>query len=338
MYERIAEEYRYHPSGGAAEACLDLTHCGYICVVDEHSRVICETGDSGDTVFFRSASKPVQALPVFKYGLDEAYGLTAEETAVFSASHTGMPCHVRAVESILKKAGFSEDILVMKPTRPVDEAANEERIRNGLPLRRIYHNCSGKHAALLLLQRHLGGAPEHYWRADAAAYQEIYDTIAVMSECRELRTGTDGCGVPVFAAPVRHVAAAFKNLACIDTIPEEALQRAAEKNVRNIHDFPHMLRGKGYLCSILNQDENIIAKFGANGIYGFGLKKQRLGVCIKLVDGTEAAMPFLVQELLRAYGALTPAVEADLKALRPACIYNDNDLVVGERRLVHNIL
>ena len=136
---------------------FDLIRYGYICIVDEHSRVLYQAGDPEDFVFYRSASKPIQSLPVFKYGLDRKYGLTDEESAILSGSHAGMPVHVAAVENILRKAGFDEDILCMNPAAPGDEASNERRLRAGLPKRKVYHNCSGKHCALLMVQRELGG-------------------------------------------------------------------------------------------------------------------------------------------------------------------------------------
>jgi len=329
MYAPLLNENR----GGT----FDLVRLGYICIVDEHSRVLWSLGDPEDFVFYRSASKPIQSLPVFELGLDKQYGFTDEESVVLSASHDGMPCHVAAVESILKKSGLSEDMMCMKPTIPGDEKSNEDRIRAGLPPRKVYHNCSGKHCALMLTQRALGGEVRDYWKTGTPVHARVEQTIKTVSETDTVKIGVDGCGVPVFAVPVRSIAAAYKNLACIDTIRDESLRRAAADNVRRIGRYPYMIRGAGILCSVMNEDPNIIAKGGANGVYGFGLKKQRLGVSLKLVDGTESAWPFLIMEILRALGALTPEHEARLEKLHPKYFVNDNDLVVGEREALFHI-
>ena len=37
---------------------------GYLCIVDEHSRVLYSVGDPNAVVYYRSSSKPIQALPV----------------------------------------------------------------------------------------------------------------------------------------------------------------------------------------------------------------------------------------------------------------------------------
>ena len=328
MYAPLLEEDR--------NGYFDLIHYGYICVVDDRGRVLWSLGDPEDMVFYRSASKPIQALPAFAMGLDKKYGLTEEQSVILSASHLGMPCHVSAVEEILRRMELPESVLCMRPTAPGDAAANEARIRAGLPLRKVYHNCSGKHCALLMIQRELGGPVEDYWKTDTPVHRLVERTIRAVSETERVHVGVDGCGVPVFAVPMKNIATAFKNLACIDTIADGALQAAAAENVRRIGLYPHMIRG-ALLCTEMNRDPNIIAKGGANGVYGFGLKKQRLGVAFKLVDGTESAWPFLARELLKGLGALTDEHRARLERLGTEYITNDNGDTVGRRKALFTL-
>jgi len=188
-----------------------------------------------------------------------------------------------------------------------------------------------------LLQRELGGNPGDYWKAGASADIEVERAIQVMGESDELELGIDGCGVPVFAAPMRNIAVAFKNLAVPERISDGALQQAAMEFAPRMHRYPHMMRGDGYPCTILNSDPNIVAKGGANGVYGFGLKKERLGVAFKLLDGTENAWPLIIREILRGLGALAPKTEELLNTLHPAAIYNKNDTLVGMREAVFKV-
>lgn len=92
----LTEEYRGD--------LLDLTHFGHIAVVDETGRVIYSAGDPSAVIFYRSASKPVQALPVFAHGLKEKYGITDEESVIFAASHAGEPFHVAGAGIDLQKS------------------------------------------------------------------------------------------------------------------------------------------------------------------------------------------------------------------------------------------
>lgn len=328
----------YYPLAQEVRAGItDLTHHGYVCVVDERSKVLYHAGDEDAVVFYRSTAKPIQALPVIMRALHTRYGLSEEETVIFSASHAGQSFHVSAMERIMEKAGLTEDMLLMKPTVPLHARSNEERIRLRLPERKLYHNCSGKHLSLLLLQRDLGGKCEDYWKFDSAATLEVERMISIISETKHIKKGVDGCGVPVFAVGMKHIAAAYKNLACIDTIPDERIQVACRAYLPRFNKYPHMIKGTDYLSSVLNEDENLIAKDGVNGVFAIGLRKQRLGVAFKMVDGTEVAWPIVVRRILADLGALSGHIAERLDALFPQVLRNDNDTDVGYREALFSV-
>jgi len=313
---------------------LDLIHYGHIAIVDEKSQIIYSAGDPCCTVFYRSASKPIQALPAIRYGLDREYGLTEEETAIFAGSHAGEAFHIAVLENILLKANLSEDMFIMKPTTPFSVEANEQRITHGLPRRKLYHNCSGKHAALLLLQRRLGGKTEDYWKLESPAQQEVVDTIKTLAETDYVKYGVDGCGVPVFAVGLQHIAISFKNLVRPGAIHDAALAATVENFVPLMHRYPLMISGTGRICSFLNHDPNIVAKGGANGVYGFALKNEGLGVAFKVTDGTERAWPLIIMDILRALGCLSPETEKSLEELKAGIVLDDNKIPVGRRETV----
>lgn len=327
----LTEEYR----GGL----LDLAHYGYISVVDENGRVVYAAGNPEAVVYYRSASKPVQALPVIAHRLDEKYGFTDEETVLFSGSHLGESFHIDALKSIMRKADLDPEDLIMKPTVPGSVQANEDRIRAGLPKSKLYHNCSGKHAALMLIQREMGGNVKDYWKVGSAGQNEVLRTMSALSEYPEEKVviGVDGCGVPVFAYPMKNIAIAYKNLACVDTIRDDTLREAARRYVPRIHEYPHMMRGTGYLCSLINHDANIVAKGGANGVYGIGLKKERLGISFKIKDGTEAVWPLIIREIFRQIGYYNAETDAMLQSLNSGVTVNDNDTPVGEVKAVFKL-
>ncbi|MEG1559796.1 MAG: asparaginase [Clostridia bacterium] len=312
---------------------LDLIHLGYLSAVDMNGKIILNAGDPNAIVYYRSASKPVQALPTIARHLDEKFGLTDEESVIFSASHAGEKFHISALESILKKTGLKEEMLIMKPAVPAYAPANEERIREGIPPRKLYHNCAGKHLSLLLLQRELGGELTDYYKNESLAQMEILRTIKEVGETDTVELGIDGCGVTVFAVPVRSIATAFLNLAHPEKINDEALSNAAKRFIPRIHEYPRMIRGTNYICSILNMDPNIVAKGGANGVYGFALKKEGIGVSFKLIDGTQDCWPLIIKTVLQRLSALSDETRERIDLLSPEIITNDNDIVVGERRI-----
>lgn len=317
-YQPIVHEYR----GGL----LDLVRMGYICVVDEHSKVLGAVGDPQEIIYYRSASKPIQALPVIARGIDHEFGLTEREAALFSGSHHGEWFHMDALESILKKSNLTEDMMVMKPTLP--------HASGGATARKGYHNCSGKHAALMLLQRALGGNVRDYWREDSAAQAEVRRVIAEVSEYPEgdIRVGIDGCGVPVFAVSLQAIAAAYKNLAHPEAIADPSLAGAAARYIPMINRHPEMIKGTDTLCTRLNMDANIIAKGGANGVYALGLKREKIGIAIKLVDGSTGARPMILAEILRQIGYDDRQTLDMLDEMSQMIIRNDNGDEVGHMR------
>jgi L-asparaginase II len=329
--EPLICEYR----GGIVEN----VHYGYICLVDESSKPLFCAGDPEAYIYYRSSSKPIQALPLIAGDLDKKYGLSPEETVIFSGSHAGEEFHVRALESILEKTGLDEDTLILKPAWPGDARAREALVHEGLPPRKIYHNCAGKHIASMLLQRELGGPPEDYWRPESPAQREIIRAVAELSEIKaeDVKLGVDGCGVPVFAVPVSNFAAAYKNLACVDTIRDDPLREAAARYVPLIHAYSRMMRGTGLLCSLINDDPNILGKGGAAGAYGFGMKAERRGAALKLQDGTEAAWPHLIRGLLEQMGYRNRETLDMLKRLDSGRILNSNGAEVGYSELLFTV-
>lgn len=70
------------------------------------------------------------------------------------------------------------------------------------------------------------------------------------------------------------------------------------------------------------------------GVYGFALKKERLGFSLKVIDGSEQVWPLVIASILQQIGYDHEETIQRLQALVPTEIKNDNQRVVGERRAV----
>jgi L-asparaginase II len=183
----------------------------------------------------------------------------------------------------------------------------------------------------MLIQRNAAADVTDYWKMGSAADGLVRNAITTLGEHPIAAVGIDGCGVPVFAVPVKSIATAYKNLACPDHIRDEALADAAARFVPRIHKNPKMMRGTGFLCGHINEDENLIAKGGAAGVYGIGLKKEGLGVAFKVDSGSEDAWPTVIKAVLGGLGALRPETDAMLESRGASCFKNDCGVTVGRR-------
>ncbi len=324
MDEILIEEYRGE--------LLECVHRGYICCVNEDGQVVYSIGDPGFVTFMRSSAKPIQAIPLIKRGIDTKYNLSNKEITVMTGSHRAEPFHVTALESIMDKVKIDEDELICLPTYPLSMNAKEEILRNGGEKRRIYHNCSGKHMGILTLCTDMNCDKREYWNINSPAQQEILSHISMISGYprEQIKVGTDGCGVPVFAMPMKNLAMAYMKMACPDTIGDELTRDAVIKLTKLMNENYEMVSGTDLICSLLLMDDNIVAKGGAKGVYCFGLRDERLGFSIKIIDGSEEEWPLIVASRLEQSNYKNKDTIDRLKRVFPRVIVNDNNKEVGE--------
>ena len=212
-------------------------------------------GDPDLVTFIRSAAKPFQALPLAEAAPD----LTAAELAIACASHEARPEQLDLVQSLLERAGAREDDLECGP-------------RAG---RRLRHNCSGKHAAMLLLCRLRRWTPAGYRLPDHPLQQELLDLVASAADLprKEIATGTDGCGVVAYGLPLVAMARMFARLA-------EGALPGSRRVGEAMRAHPELIGGAAASDTKLMQaSAGTVAKRGAEGV-----------LCGALVDGTGFAM------------------------------------------------
>lgn len=325
----LYEEYRGN--------VLECMHSGMIAVVDENG-VICSCGDTDWDCYFRSCSKPIQSLPLLLRGLDEKYGLTGEETAMFSASHYGDPYHIALLESILFKTGLKEEQLYMRPIYPDRESEKLRLLREGKVPRKLYHCCSGKHLGMMLLARELNEKVEGYWRKESKTQTEILKVISKLTDVpeRRVKLGIDGCGVPVYAVPFHRIALSFLRLQKPELIEDNLLRAAVEKNVGLIHHYPNTIAGENVVCSIVCSDLDLLGKSGAAGVYAMGIRSLGIGIVAKILDGSHEEYGSIVLHICEQLGYKCNALQ-HLSQQYSDIIYNSNQQPIGIRKAVFEL-
>lgn len=310
-------------------ATVESVHRAVVVVADGSGRFVARLGNPGLVTYLRSSAKPFQAVPLVASGAADAFGLTDPELAVIAGSHGGEDRHVKAVESILAKAGLAPDALqcgVHKPYHGPTAARVGDRATT------LHHNCSGKHAGMLLLAAHLGAPTKAYIDPRSPGQRAIRRALADIAglKAAHVRVGTDGCSAPNFAMPVKSAAVAFARLAAPSRAPakhRDALGRVRDAMIAH----PGMVAGEGRFDTDLmgTLGGAALSKSGAEGFEGVGLPSRGLGMAVKIVDGGQRAVPPVVVEALRQ---LRVARAAHVKALQPhlgATLTNWRGLAVG---------
>ena len=318
---------------------LENIHPGHICGMDVTGKVKYAIGDTAHLTFLRSAFKPIQAIPAIVHGIQEHFKLTNRETALIAASHRGEAFHLEELEKLMNKIGVTEDELLCHPAYPLNPGAKDAMLQSNLPKRRLCHNCSGKHLGMIALAKMLGASTEGYYEPEHPVQQEILQALSAVSGCgtEEISTGVDGCGVPVYALPLQVIANVYLKFARPELIADQTIREAVVKITGLMNENPDIISGTDAICTNLLMDDNIVAKGGAQGVYCFGLKEEKLGFALKVMDGTEEQWPLIVATILEQIGYKNKQTIQRLYEISHRDIYNDNDKLVGEKKAVFDL-
>lgn len=302
---------------------LESAHAGHAVVCDASGEIVDAWGDPDAIVLPRSSSKMIQALPLLTSGAVDAAGLTTEHLALACASHNGAAIHTNRVETWLGTLGLNDDALRCGPQLPNDRVAREGLIRADESPCQIHNNCSGKHAGFLTLAQHLDAGSE-YTDPDHPVQKACLEAFETVTRETSAGFGIDGCSAPNPAASLHGIARAMAHFAAAPSdSPETRLHEAMR-----LH--PDLVAGEGRACTELMRamDGKVAIKTGAEAFFIAILPEQKLGVALKIVDGTTRASECAIAAILVKLGVLEPDHPATRKRLN-APITNRRDIQTG---------
>ncbi len=311
---------------------VESRHEGIAAIVKADGSIVESWGDIDSPVLPRSANKPIQAMAFVESGAVEKFGLGNEHIALSCASHNGEPRHVETVKAWLARIGLSENDLECGAHAPRLQANIEAMARaNALP-GPAYNNCSGKHSGFLSTAVTYGEPTKGYIRYDHPVQRRLREVMTDLcgSNANDFQHGTDGCGIPTLATPLKTLARAMASMAD----PSRLSNRHAEAATRirtAMNAEPFMVAGSGRFCTKVNGALSGVAqvKTGAEGVFCGMLPTLGLGIAIKMWDGAGRAAEVAMATLLDHLGVL-PAAEKE--ALETPAIKNVVGLLVGEMR------
>ena len=295
----------------------DLTesiHVIFATVVDDTGSVIYSTGDSNYLTCIRSSLKPFQAAASIKAGAVDAAGFGDDEIALMCASHLGESVHIKTAESMLNKLGYTTDNYECGVHPPADITSRDDLIRSGKDPNPLHNNCSGKHAGMLSLAKHLTGKPEGYTNSDHPVQKTIYKLLREYTGIEDIPMEIDGCSASTAFFTMETIARLYQVLAT-DKYPE--LVRAY--NAMALH--PYNVAGKGHFDTkfIEALQGNGITKGGGESVRGIALRDRdgkNIGISLKVLDGSSRAMPIGTIKLLEHLELLTKKELSSLEEFR----------------------
>lgn len=314
---------------------IESFHRGSVAVCDVQGVVRLARGDVESPIFPRSALKPIQALPLLETGAAEAFAVSDAELALACASHNGEALHADTINRWLSRLDLSEEALACGAHWSLSESVARTMAQAGIQPSGVHNNCSGKHAGMLTIARHMGEEVEGYEAADHPVQVKVRDTISEMSghDLGDAGAAIDGCSVPAYAIPLAGLARAFAQLSHThDTrgVRGESCQRLVSAMTSN----PFMVAGTGRYCTNVIEagKGNLLVKTGAEGVMAAALPELGVGVAVKIDDGARRAAEAAMAAVLLAVGGLPEESRNCLRNYTAAIVRNWHGQVVGAIR------
>lgn len=278
---------------------VETEHQGVVSAFDSSGQLIAWSGDLDRPFYLRSSAKPFQAFVTLEAGAR----LNPLQTALAAASHDGFPAHLSIVKSILEDGGLTEDHLRCPPGWPLGSGARDRLNREGhTGPRRLWHNCSGKHAGWLRACQAQGWPLDDYLSPEHPLQRRIVEFVTEIGGTPAAPVGVDGCGAPVLRTTARAMGIMFSRL-------------ATEERFRDVfdamHTYPALVSGVGNGDTSIAIATNSAAKRGAAGCIGVGVRGQ-WGVAVKAWDGNDTVAALAAASVLTALGAVPDAGLAQL--------------------------
>lgn len=271
---------------------VETYHDGVVAICDRSGTLVASSGDIDRSFYLRSAAKPFQAWVSQQSGA----GLRPVELALACASHRGHPAQVAIVESMLAGRGLTESDLRCPAGWPLSPLAARRLFAAGHDRpRRVWHNCSGKHAGFLRACVDRGWPTDGYLDPGHPLQREIVGFVSEAGRFDVEPVGVDGCGAPVLRTNARAMATLFATLGTASSLGEVFTA---------MHRYPALISGNGEGDAVIATVVNGVAKGGAQGCLGIGLTSG-YGVAVKTWDGIHDVAVVAAAAALDAIGALS---------------------------------
>jgi len=289
---------------------MESMHVAYGVVVNGDGEIVKNWGDPYYVTCVRSSIKPFQASASVVEGATEAAGFTSKELALMCASHYGEDIHVKTAQNMLEKLDFDLSYYECGSHPPYDNKAKGALIKESIEPTPLHNNCSGKHAGMLCLSKHLNVDPKGYTNPDHPVQKAIMTQVKKYSELDNFPLTIDGCNAPTPFLPLYNIALMFQKLAGSNYPELNVLYDAMTSN-------PYLIAGKNRFDTdfIEVMKGRAVTKAGGEGVRGLGIRKENgdvFGIALKVLDGSQRCSPQATIAILKEMDLLS---ENEIRAL-----------------------
>ena len=302
-------------------------HVAFAVAIDETRQPFYSTGDPQYLTCIRSSLKPFQAAASVKAGAVDAAEFNDDELALMCASHKGEKIHVKTAQSMLTKLGLTVDDYECGSHFPSDTLTRHRMIKEDKEAQPLHNNCSGKHAGMLALAKHLGQGTANYIKKDHPDQRTILEYVQDITGLETIPTEIDGCSAPTPFMTLETIAGLFQTLVAGN---EPELKRV----FKAMCSCPDLVGGSNHFDTnfIKALTGRGVTKVGGESVRGIALKTQDkgpVGIAIKILDGNFRALPVATMKLLEHLELLTEEELQNLDKFRTKILKNHNQIEIG---------
>ena len=160
---------------------------------------------------------------------------------------------------------------------------------------------------MLVTAAAMGEDLDTYYKPEHPVQQRILHMIGEICEYdpQKIIMGTDGCGVPVHALPLRQFAYGVARMAHPESLGEKMGAEAARITAA-MGKYPLIMSGTGRIdARLMEKYDRLFCKSGADGYYIVGDRKEGIGIAVKIDSGNGQARNAVVVEVLRQLGIIS---------------------------------
>lgn len=228
-------------------------------------------GNTNFKCFTRSIIKPIQAL-ISKEILGD--DLSEEFLAISCSSHQGLDCHIEILKKMSEKFGVLESELLCGI-----ESQSRGRLKSP-----FYHNCSGKHLAILAASKKMSWSLDEYLNADHPIQRRLRSELERLLE-RKISDDTiykDGCNLPTFYLSIKEMSLIFSKV---------LNEKKYKEILSTMMKFPEIISASGRVDTEIMKrfSGKMVSKGGAEGLLVLLNLHEGSATVLKVLDGSYRA-------------------------------------------------
>lgn len=315
----------------------ESSHQAKVLIKNIHGKTLISSGDDEELIYPRSSIKIFQAIPFIESNAVKKFKLNSKIIALSCSSHRGENFHLKELEKWLKRIDLKQTHLQCGCHYPLNIKAKEKLLRLNKKISELHNNCAGKHLAMLTSCKMNDFKIKNYLSFDHPHQVKIRDVFEKFSgeKLKIKNFGIDGCSAPQYSFKIKNIALLLINL--IKSYKNK-FENSYETRmlIDSIFKNPKFIGGSDSLDSRIMEISpfKIFCKGGAEGVFLFiDLKKELCGV-IKIADGNERPIPYLLLNLFEKFNIMNASELYKLKNIYTINQFNHAGLNIGSIKTI----